>query len=41
MKGSKDKCILIVSRNEHVFIKTDDVETKSSYCKKLLGIKID
>ena len=41
MKGSKDKCLLIVSRIEHVFIKIDDVETKSSYCKKLLVIKID
>ena len=29
------------SRNEHALIKIDNVEAKSSYCKKLLGIKID
>ena len=41
MKTSKDKCHLIVSKNEHVSIKIDDVEAKISDCEKLLGIKID
>ena len=41
MKASKNKCHLIVSNNQHVSIKVDNVEAKNSDCEKLLGIKID
>ena len=41
IKPNKDKRHLIVSNNEHVSIKIDDIEVASSDCEKLLRIKID
>ena len=41
MKVNKDKCHLIVSSNEHVSMKLDNIEIENSYCERLLGIKID
>ena len=41
MKANKDKCHLIVSSNEHVPMKLDNIEIENSNCKRLLGVKID
>ena len=41
MKANKDKCHLIVSSNEHVSMKLDNIEIENSNCERLLGIKID
>ena len=41
MKANKDKCHLIVSSNEHVSMKLDNIEIENSNCKRLLGVKID
>ena len=40
MKANKDKCHLIVSSNEHLSIKLDNIEIENSNCEKLLGVKI-
>ena len=36
MKANKDKCHLIVSANEHVSMKMDNIEIKNSNCERLL-----
>ena len=41
MKANKDKCHLIVSSNEHVSMKLDNIEIENSNCERLLGVKID
>ena len=41
MKGSTDKCHLIVSTDEAVEIRVGESLIKNSTCEKLLGIKID
>ena len=41
MKANKDKCHLIVSSNEHVSMKLDNIEIENSNCDRLLGVKID
>ena len=41
MKANKNKCHLIVSSNEHVPKKLDNMETENSNCERLLGVKID
>ena len=41
MKVDKDKCHLIVSSNEHVSMKLDNIEIENSNCERLLGVKID
>ena len=41
MKANKDKCHLIVSSNEYVLMKLDNVEIENSNCERLLGVKID
>ena len=41
MKANKDKCHLIVSSNEHVSMKLDNIEIESSNCERLLRVKID
>ena len=41
MKANKDKCQLIVSSNEHVSMKLDNIEIENSNCERLLGVKID
>ena len=33
MKANKDKCLLIVSSNEHVSMKLDNIEIESSNCE--------
>ena len=40
MKANKDKCHLLPSNKERVTMKIGETEVKSSYCEKLLGIKI-
>ena len=40
MKANKDKCHLIVSSNEHVSMKLDNIKINSN-CERLLGVKID
>ena len=39
MKANKDKCHLIVSSNEHVSMKLDNIEIENSNCERLLGVK--
>ena len=41
MKENKDKCHLIVSSNEHVSMKLDNIELENSNCERLLGAEID
>ena len=41
MKAKKDKVYFIISNSEHVSIKIDDNEVKSSDGEKLIGVKID
>ena len=41
MKANKDKCHLIVSKNENVSIYIGPFEIKNTNCEKLLGIKVD
>ena len=41
MKANKDKCHLIVSSNEDVSMKLENIEIENSNCQRLLGIKID
>ena len=41
MKANKDKVYFIISNNEHVSIKIDDNEVKSSDDEKVIGVKID
>ena len=41
MKANKDICHLIVSSNEHVSMKLDNIEIENSNCERLLGVKID
>ena len=41
VKANKDECHLIVSSNEHVSMKFDNIEIENSNCERLLGIKID
>ena len=41
MKANKGKCHLIVSSNEHVSMKLDDIEIENSKCERLPGVKID
>lgn len=41
IKAKKEKCHLNVSNNEHVSMKTDDIEVESSNRVKLPGIKIE
>ena len=41
MKGSTDKCHLLVSTNEAIEIRVGESLIKNSTCEKLLGIKID
>ena len=41
MKANKDKCHLIVSSNEHISIKLDNIDIENSNCERLLGVKID
>ena len=41
MKANKGKCHLIVSSNEHVSMKLDNIEIENSNCERLLGVKID
>ena len=41
MKANKDECHLIVSSNEHVSMKLDNIEIEDSNCERLLGVKID
>ena len=41
MKANKDKCHLIVSSNEHVSVKLDNIEIENSNCERLPGVKID
>ena len=41
MKANKDKCHLVTSTNNKVFMKIDDIEIESTSSEKLLGIKID
>ena len=39
--ANKDKCHLIVSSNEHVSMKLDNIEIENSNCERLIGVKID
>ena len=41
MKANKDKCHQIVSSNEHVSMKLDNIEIENSNCERLLEVKID
>ena len=41
MKANKEKCHFIVSSNEHVSMKLDNIEIENSNCERLLGVKID
>ena len=41
MKANKDKCHLIISSNDHVSMKLDNIEIENSNCERLLGVKID
>ena len=41
MKANKDKYHLIVSGNEHVSMKLNNIEIENSNCERLLGVKID
>ena len=41
MKVNKDKCHLVISNNEKVSIKIDNIELENTSSKKLLGIVID
>ena len=41
MKANNDKCQLVVSSNEHVSMKLDNIEIENSNCERLLGAKID
>ena len=41
MKANKDKCRLIVSSNEHLSMKLDNIEIENNNCERLLGVKID
>ena len=41
MKANKDKCHLVISNNEKVSIKIDNIELENTSSKKLLGIIID
>ena len=41
VKANKDECHLIVSNNEHVSMKFDNIEIENSNCERLIGIKID
>ena len=41
MKGNKDKCHLVISNNEKVPMKIDNVELENTLSEKLLGITID
>ena len=41
MKANQDKCYLIVSKNENIFMHIGPFEIKNANCEKLLGIKVD
>ena len=41
MKGNKDKCHLVVSNNDKVSMKIDDIESENTSSEKLFGITID
>ena len=41
MKASKDKCHLVISNNEKVSMKRDNIELENVSSEKLLGIIID
>ena len=41
MKANKDKCHLVISNNEKVSMKIDNIELENTSSEKLLGITID
>ena len=41
MKANKDKCHLVISNNEKVSMKLDNIELENTSSKKLLGIIIN
>ena len=41
MKANKDKCHLVISNNQNVSMKIDDIELENTSSEKLLGIIID
>ena len=41
MKTNKDKCHFIVTSNEHVSMKLDNIELENSNRERLQGVKID
>ena len=41
MKANRDKCHLIVSKNENISMHIGPFEIKNTNCEKLLGIKVD
>ena len=41
MKASKDKCHLVISNNEKVSMKIDNIELENTSSEKLLGIIIE
>ena len=41
MKANKSKCYLVISNNERVSMKIDNIELENTSSEKLLGITID
>ena len=41
MKANEDKCHLVISNNEKVFMKIDNIELENTSSEKLLGIITD